>query len=117
MRITLTVPDWVDTDGHNLYLMSGVETVAIRYPGKPWIVKKGRCSRCGNCCVGFDLAKNSLELEVGKIAYDTTEGKCLHLISDGPTMRICALGMDRPWSCCVVECTLPGCTQTYETMK
>jgi len=117
MRIILNVPDWVGTEGHNLYLLDGVETVAIKYPGKAWLVKKGRCSRCGRCCEGFDLAGKSPELEIGKIAYDTVEGKCMHLIADGPTMKICALGMDRPWSCCVVESNQQGCTQTYETMK
>ena len=65
-RITLDLPDWTD-DGY-IKIISNTELVAYREHGtdRPWMVKVGRCSKCGECCLNVGAG----------FPYADDEGKC-----------------------------------------
>ena len=46
MRIEIEIPDW--SLEHHLYILSGIEPVAIKYlEENEWKIKTGRCRQCG----------------------------------------------------------------------
>jgi hypothetical protein len=94
MKICLDIPDWVE--GKHLYVFAGIELVAYKYNSGGWMVKTGRCSMCGSCCVLRD-------------------GPCEHLVEDGKR-RLCGLGSGRPFSCCLAAQpkNRVGCTEDYD---
>ena len=113
MKIELDIPDWLIGEGRQtrgIFVMAGIEPVAIKLPGQPWKVKTGRCSNCGKCCEHLKV--------VGSM--DTfppiTNGICNYLIPDGQK-KVCSLGLSRPFGCSIALCSKEGCTVTYETLK
>ncbi len=108
MKITLDLPDWIQTEGRGIFVMAGIETVAIKLPGQQWEVKTGRCSYCGRCCEGH---RESDDFPAQR------NGVCEYLTTDGPK-KICSLGLSRPFACSVYRCAkIKECTQKFEVIK
>jgi hypothetical protein len=112
MKIEIDLPDWPETEGRGLYLLAGIEPVAIKLPGRPWQVKTGRCSGCGKCCE----YKRETEVFPGAHFRGGTAAICDYLVSDGPK-RICSLGLSRPFICCTTATQPEGCTVHFEAMN
>ena len=96
MRIEIEVPDWVLEEERRIDIFAGIEPVAYKYPWDDfWYVKTSRCSQCGECC--RKVGCNNLDDE-----------------------NRCALGVDRPWHCCVSYPrgeSVPTCTVKYKKVK
>ena len=110
MRIELDIPDWLIGEGRQtrgIFVMAGIEPVAIKLPDQPWQVKTGRCTNCGKCCEGWR------ETDMFPPQHD---GKCDYLAMDGPK-KICSLGLSRPFACTIAINARPGCTATWESMN
>lgn len=107
MKIVLDIPDWPKTDGRGLYLMAGIEPVAIKLPNQEWKVKTGRCHNCGQCCEGWRDTD---------MFPPQQNGACVYLVNDGPK-KMCSLGLSRPFACSIAINDKPGCSATWELMK
>ena len=107
MRIELDLPDWVDE--RHIYVMAGIELAAYRIVGKSWMVKTNKCSECGKCCEEFK--KN----RIGRFP-PTVDGKCVYLKNDGKK-KVCSLGINRPFKCCVITPSCKGCSVKYKEVK
>ena len=94
MKIELGLPDWADERG--IYIFAGIEEVAKRTPdtGNKWVVKKNRCTQCGECCKRLN---------------------CEHLVA-GAGGYECDLRQDRPFNCCIGDGG-KGCAITWKPAK
>ena len=117
MRINLNLPDWPLEEGRGLYILAGVEPIAIKLPNQPWQVKTGRCSQCGNCCEFKRTTSSESFLSTYPKEGSPEVMLCKYLIPDGLTKRVCQLGLERPFICCTATRSIAGCTVTYETVK
>ena len=118
MRIELDIPDWLIGEGRQtrgIFVMAGIEPVAIKLPDQPWQVKTGRCTNCGKCCEFKRVTTGSFLNTVTK-ETDATVQVCEHLIPDG-AKRVCQLGLERPFICCTTLRQVDGCSITYEVVK
>lgn len=88
MKITLTLPDWVDE--RHIYILAGVELVAYKHFGEKWKVKKNRCVQCGECCTGHKQGNPHMEID--------KDGTCIYLIPDGEK-QICGKVEYRGFNC------------------
>lgn len=104
MKIDLELPGWPDE--RTIRVMAGIELVAYKLPGGPWMVKNGRCSSCGQCC-----------MSLRKHAFPVVAGRCSYLVDEPGNKDLyrCALGIARPYSCCVAIGSdfYKGCTESY----
>lgn len=100
MKVELDLPEWCASNDTPLFVTLGMEVVAYRWPGKKWLIKTGRCSKCGKCCL------------IGKPKHP-----CEHLQTIGKEVR-CDLGSERPWSCGihspVMRAGCEDCTEKFE---
>ena len=115
-QFMVEIPDWAI--GRHLYLFAGIELVAFQLQGeKEILLKSGRCSGCGKCCMSFVNHKFFFK------TYDG--GVCEYLrpradengeIIEG---HECALGVGRPFFCGVGDGNEknPTCTVKYRKVK
>jgi len=107
MKIEIEIPDWANE--RHIYVMAGIELAAYKLAHEnEFHVKTGRCSACGACCMG---------MRSGSREFPTDEkGTCINLINDGPTKKVCKLGVARPFSCNLYRNEAKpreGCTQVF----
>ena len=114
MIIEIELPDWPEEEGRGLYILAGIEPIAIKLPNQPWQVKTGRCSNCGKCC--RDFKQETDIFPAFHVGVSSSLPVCDHLISDGPKW-VCALGLNRPFICCTSTRKIEGCTVKYETIE
>ena len=88
-NIELELPKW--TKDKHIYILAGIELAAYKYLDDIWHVKTSRCSMCGKCCEKFG---------------------CEKLVKDGDK-KICELGSDRPFSCCIGTSDKDYCTEKF----
>lgn len=81
MKVTLTLPDWVDTS--TLRITHGMEEVARKLPNQPWEIKQVRCALCGACCKGCE----HLEIREG------------YKQPNGEPANMCRLNANMPFVC------------------
>ena len=98
----ITLSAW--TNERHLYLLAGIELAAHKLHGEDWQIKTSRCSMCGKCCENF----------TDDDYLPITNGICDYLVDDGGGKKICSLGSDRPYSCCIGLSDLPDCTEKFE---
>ena len=83
VKIEITLPDWCDE--RDIVIMAGIEQVAYKHATESTFkIKQTRCNKCGECCKGFH----------------TESGYCDHIVLDG-NLKICGLGTDRSYACCI----------------
>lgn len=83
MRIVLDLPDWVQD--RRISILAGMEQVAEKLPGQPWMMKVARCQLCGVCCADCEHLKEREGYRQG----------------NGEWARMCELNVRRPYSCCI----------------
>lgn len=108
MKIEVGVPPFYESDLRSIRVMAGIELIAQKYPGKPWMVKTVHCDFCGKCCM--NLGENQ------SYPITTTDGVCDHLEKepgDNDKWR-CALGLNRPFGCSVGETDADYCCIEWE---
>lgn len=114
MKIEIEVPDWPDNQARETYFR-GMELVAYRNPGGPWMVKTSRCCQCGGCCYGFGSPFPFAPLGDEK-------GTCEKLEKEaGNNDRyLCSARMDKPFICCLTPLekrqSIPTCTVEFEAV-
>jgi hypothetical protein len=106
MIMQIEIPDWADK--HELLLFHGIELIAVKRQGVDWVVKEGRCSRCGACCE---------EKHIKGLPLPTKDGLCIFLKKkDGKPH--CSWEQARPFCCCMGEPRFePNCTITWRYME
>jgi hypothetical protein len=91
MKILLDLPEWCDE--RDIVILAGIELAAYKKATEDkFKVKQIRCNLCGECCKGFK----------------TESGYCEHIIFDGDH-KICELGSDRSYACCIGEHVMNVC--------
>ena len=94
MKIEIELPDWCG--GRHVRIFAGIELVARSMIGvdgrKPMEIKKVRCNKCGQCCMGKPGTSEK--------GYDPETGWCLNLKKTGSEI-LC--DVDRPFSCCAAS--------------
>lgn len=113
MKIEVEIPDELtkDTNGEeiNIYIFAGMHHIAVKRPGKPWVVKETTCSMCGTCCGSTHIRGMKLPIK---------DGKCVFLkeIKDG--RKICSWSYNRPFSCCIGSPQYePNCTVKWKVAE
>lgn len=104
--IEIEIPDWADK--HELLLYHGIELIGVKRQKHPWVIKEGRCSRCGTCCQ---------EKHIKGLPMPIKDGVCMFLRwkDDKPD---CSWGTARPFCCCMGEPRFePNCTITWRYME
>ena len=109
MKINFKLPDWADNK-LDLFMFRGFELVAVnRFGTDRWVVKTGRCNRCGECCKKQHIDGFGLPLK---------DGACEYLRFGEDNKTSCGLGRIRPWACCIGEPKFePKCTCRWEASE
>lgn len=110
MKIELEIPDDLIGD-KNLYIFAGMEHIAVKRPGKQWVIKDGLCSMCGSCCQGTHIRNMNLPIKDDRCVFlrphPTEEGKL-----------ICGWGGNRPFACCIGSPRFePNCTVKWRVAE
>jgi len=112
IKIEIEVPDHPDNQAREYYFR-GMELLAYRDPGGPWMIQQQRCCQCGECCFGF-LPPFPFP------ALDDEKGTCSKLekeVGDNPRY-LCDAKMDKPFICCITPMkrreSIPTCTVEFE---
>jgi len=115
MKIELEIPDeLVKREGggeYNLHLFAGMFHIAVKRPGRKWVIKDNECSMCGSCCKGSHIEGMNLPVK---------DGKCVFLkpLKDDSEKLVCAWAFNRPFSCCIGSPRFePNCTVTWKEVK
>ena len=105
-KIEIDLPDWADERA--VYVMAGVELVAYKLPGKPLMIKTGRCSQCGRCCKRLN----------DNFIFPVEDGRCVHLEKrPAESKYLCGLGSFRPVGCSIgMARNIPECTEKFEEL-
>jgi len=102
--ISIEIPEWAKDN--NIYIMAGMNLLAYRYRGGPFMVKVQSCSMCGRCC--SNVTKHH--------PFPTENGRCTYLVKEvGNNDRWpCGLGGFRPHACAVTQPDEEYCTVRFE---
>lgn len=91
MRIEIDIP-FSKLDKRNIYVLAGIELIAVKPFEKNWKAKTSLCNMCGDCCK--DVPKNW--------PHGEKDGDCKNLVFVANEYR-CALGSNRPFECCISD--------------
>lgn len=109
MKVELDLPNWIDRQV--IQIFAGIERIAYKYPDKPMMIKSGRCSMCGKCCMDLD----------NRHPFPIENGRCIYLEKEvGKNERwLCGLRINRPYRCCIGTGNrkVPECTEKYKAVK
>lgn len=107
VKMEIEIPEWANTN--HIFLFHGIELIGVKRVGAPWVVKEGRCSRCGSCC----MEKHIMDLPMPK-----KDGQCIFLSKNKDDQPHCSWEAARPWCCCIGEPKAePNCTITWRYME
>lgn len=106
--IKVEIPKWARE--RHIYVMAGIECLAVKPKDGPLYVKVERCNQCGRCCMNLGAAGH---------AFPVIGGRCAYLREEpGTTDKFrCALGVYRPHICNVGYEPFPkieGCAMKME---
>jgi hypothetical protein len=111
MKIEVEVPDEFVKENNNLFLFSGMNHIAVKRPGKLWVVKTSGCNMCGSCCQATHIAGMNLPMKDNACAFLIPHPK------DSDKL-ICNWRGNRPFSCCIGSPIFePNCTIRWEFAK